>query len=73
MAKKFAALQQIDNDHKITMDSDSEFLYHLQNSLLLALMELGRLNAIQYRHAVERLKKQRRDRATTLLEKGEHI
>jgi len=63
MNRKYAELQRIDNNHKITNDSDYEFLYHLQNSLLLALKEQGRLNEIQYRHAEERLKQQRRSRS----------
>lgn len=73
MAKKFAELQRIDNDHKITKDTDDEFLYHLQNGLLLALKEQGRLNAMQYRYAEERLKQQRRDRAKKMMEKREGV
>lgn len=72
MARKFAKLQRIDNDHKITKDMDYEFLYHLQNGLLLALKEQGRLNEMQYRTAEERLKQQRRDRARKRMqERGE--
>lgn len=72
MARRFAKLQRIDNDHKITKNTDYEFLYHFQNGLLLALKEKGRLNELQYRRAGERLKQQRRDRARKLLqEKGE--
>lgn len=72
MARKFAKLQRIDNDHKITKDTDYEFLYHLQNGLLLALKEQGRLNEMQYRTAEERLKQQRRDRARKRMqERGE--
>ena len=69
MAKKFAKLQRIDNDHKITKDTDYEFLYNLQDGLLLALKEQGRLSEMQYRNAKERLKIQRRDRARKLMQK----
>lgn len=71
MPKKYAKLQHIENNHKITKDTDYEFLYSLQNGLLLALKEQGRLNTMQYRHAEERLKQQRRDRAKKLQKKGE--
>ena len=58
--RKFAQLQRIDNDHKITEEADSAFLHALQNSLLLALKEQGRLNEMQYRDAAERLNAQQR-------------
>lgn len=71
MEKKFAQLQRIEHDRKITKDTDYQFLYHLQNALLLALKEQGRLSQMQYRYAEERLQAQRRDRARKLMEKGE--
>lgn len=71
-ARQFAELQQIDNNEAITKDTHYDFLYHLQSALLLALREQGRLNAMQYRHAEEKLKQQRRDRAKIILEKGEN-
>lgn len=43
------------------MDTDSSFLYHLQLGVLLALKERGTLNAMQYRHAEEKLKRQRQE------------
>ena len=70
MAKQFAVLQCIDNNEGITQENHYEFLYHLQNTLLLALREQGRLNTMQHRHAEEKLKKQRRDRAQNILKKG---
>lgn len=73
MAKHFAKLQRIENDRRITKETDYEFLYQLQNALLLALKEQGRLSQMQYRHAEERLQAQRRDRARKLMEKGEHL
>lgn len=63
MARKFAALQQIEHDRKITKETDDQFLYQLQKALLLALKEQGRLSAMQYRHAEEGLKRQLRERA----------
>ena len=63
MAKKFAELQRINNDRKITTETDYEFLYQLQSALLLALREQGRLSPMQHRQAQEKLKQQRRDRA----------
>lgn len=44
MRKKYAKLQQISNDRKITRDTDYEFMYHLEHALLLALQESGTLN-----------------------------
>lgn len=70
MAKRLAQLQRIENDRPITKEADYEFLYTLQNALLLALKEQGRLTQMQYRHAEERLQAQRRERAKKLMEKG---
>lgn len=63
MERKFAKLQRIDHDRKLTKETDAPFLYQLQNALLLALKEQGRLSAMQYRYAEEGLKRQRRERA----------
>ena len=70
MAKKFAELQRIESDRKITKETDYEFLYQLQYALLLALRERGTLNAAQFRLAEERLLEQKRSRARVLMEKG---
>lgn len=51
-------LQSIENDRRITRDSDSEFLYEFQKAILLALVEAGRLTEIQYRYAEEKLRRQ---------------
>ena len=59
--KQYAALQRIENDHKITRETDREFLYDLENALLLALLEDGTLTQMQYRQASEKLKRQRRE------------
>ena len=71
MAGRFAELRCIDNNEAITQETHYEFLYHLQRAMLLALRERGRLNAMQYRHAEEKLKQQRRNRAKEILKKGE--
>lgn len=69
--KQFAVLCQIKNDYRITKDTEAEFLYHLQNGLLLTLKEQGRLNAMQYRYAEEKLRSQHRDRVKKIMKKGE--
>ena len=71
MVRRFAVLRHIDGNEAITKDTNYEFLYHLQSAVLLALREQGRLNAMQYRHSLEKLKQQRRDRAKNILERGE--
>ena len=71
MKRQFANLQHIDNNEAITIETNYEFLYHLQSAMLLALREQGRLDVMQHRHAEEKLKQQRRNRAKKILEKGE--
>ena len=56
-----AVLRSVENDRRITEEQDAEFLYLLQNAILLALKEAGRLNEMQYRYAEEKLKTQRRE------------
>ena len=68
MARKFAKLQRIDNNRVITEKTDDAFLYGLQKALLLALREQGRLNALQYLHGEEALKRQRLERTGALRE-----
>ena len=51
-------LKAIENDHKITRKTDSEFLYEFQKAVLLALLEDGTLTEMQYRYAEEKLRKQ---------------
>ena len=65
-------LQRIDNNEVITEETHYAFLYHLQSAMLLALHEQGMLNTMQYRHAKENLKQQRRNRAKSILKKEEH-
>jgi hypothetical protein len=68
MEKQFARLTHIEHNQPITQDADYEFLHHLQQALLTALREQGRLSPIMYRHATEKLDQQRRERARRLLD-----
>ncbi len=63
MKMRFAQLQRIDYNEKITEETHGEFLHHLQGALLLALREQGRLDAAEYRSASEGLKRQRQEQA----------
>lgn len=51
-------LKAIENDHRLTKKTDSEFLYEFQKAVLLALLEDGTLTEMQYRYAEEKLRKQ---------------
>ena len=51
-------LERIENDHKITRETDGKFLYEYQKAVLLALVELNRLTEMQYRYADEKLRQQ---------------
>ena len=53
-----STLKAIENDHRITRKTDSEFLYEFQKAVLLALLEDGTLTEMQYRYAEEKLRKQ---------------
>lgn len=55
-----AVLQTIENDREIGWDLDREFLFAYQKAMLLALMELGTLDEMKYRHAEAVLKEQLR-------------
>lgn len=63
MARKFARLDRIEHNEPVTQENHYEFLYQLQQALLLALREQGRLSPMQLHHAEETLREQRRDRA----------
>ena len=58
MAKKYAVLQKIRNDRRITGETDAAFLHQLQLALLLALREQGSISSIQYSQAEEKLNRQ---------------
>ena len=64
--KQFCTLYQIEYNECITYEKHFDFLYHIQLSLLLAIKELGSLDSMQYRHAEEKLKQQRQDRAKAI-------
>ena len=51
-------LQSIENDHRITRKTDSEFLHAFQKAVLLALLEDGTLTEMQYRYAEQKLRGQ---------------
>ena len=55
-------LERIEDDRRITRETDGEFLYEYQKALLLALVESGRLTEQQYRYAEEKLRMQRYNR-----------
>lgn len=60
--KTWAKLEYIENDHRITQDTDSAFLHTLQSALLLALKERGRLSEMQFRSGEKLLLAQQRTR-----------
>ena len=51
-------LKAIENDHRLTKKTDSEFLYEFQKAVLLALLEDRTLTEMQYRYAEEQLRRQ---------------
>ena len=53
-----STLKAIENDHRITRKTDSEFLYEFQKAVLLALLEDGTLTEMQYRYAEQKLRGQ---------------
>ncbi len=61
MTKYYASLKHIDNNRKITRETDYAFWHQLQTGLLLALKEKGYLNEMQYNQAQEKLNKQYRE------------
>ena len=57
MKKTIHTLQKIDHAHRITMKTDREFLFLVENGLLLVLRDNEIINQTQYRYAAERLSK----------------
>lgn len=53
-----ARLLDIENDREITKETDSQFLFEYQRSVLLTLKDKGVLNEMQYQYAEEKLKRQ---------------
>ena len=65
---KFAQLQRIEHNEKITRDSHYDVWYNLELGLLLGLREQETINVMQYHLAMEGLKQQRADRTHKLKE-----
>lgn len=61
MMREAARLIQIRNKKAVTKDTDPEFFFSFQRSLLLALKEQDILDETQYRYAEEKLQDQRRE------------
>ena len=61
MHRRFAELQEIKQDIPVTVEADSSFFYHVLYALLADLQESGYLQIMQYRKAVEILKKQHKE------------
>ena len=53
-----ARLLRIEHDHKITKETDSQFLFEYQRAILLSLKADGLLDETQYHYAEERLRRQ---------------
>lgn len=66
-----ARLVGIEHDHRITKETDSQFLFELQRAILLSLKEGGALDEAQYRYAEEKLKAQMRNNERRSKEKQE--
>ena len=67
--KQFAKLYRIEPNESITPEMHYDFFYQIQLSLLLALKEMGSLDMMQYRHAEEKLKQYRQERAKAIRKK----
>ena len=50
-----AGLIRIENDHRVTKETDNQFLFEYQRAVLLALKAKVVLNEMQYRYAEEKL------------------
>lgn len=61
MYRCFAELQEVKQDIPVTVETVSSFFYHVQHALLADLQESGYLQTIQYRKAVEILKRQHKE------------
>ena len=55
-----ARLVGIEQNRKITKETDSQFLFEYQRAILLSLKEGGALDEAQYRYAEEKLRNQLR-------------
>lgn len=55
MDNKVARLVEIENQVEINMDSQAEFLFQYQKSVLLALSEQGIIDEIQCQQCIDKL------------------
>ena len=55
-----ARLLEIEHDHKLTKETDSQFLFEYQRAILLSLKGSGVLDEVQYGYGSEKLKSQLR-------------
>ncbi len=55
-----ARLVRVEHDHRITKETDGQFLFEYQRAILLSLKDSGALDEAQYRYAEEKLKAQLR-------------
>ena len=62
-------LLRIEHNRSITEELDYNFIFQLENFLLLALREQEILTTMQHRRAEEKLQKIRRERAKKLSQK----
>ena len=67
--KQFGKLYRIEPNECITPEMHYDFFYQIQLSLLLALKEMGSLDMMQYRHAEEKMKQYRQERAKVIRKK----
>lgn len=58
MAGPYATFQNREYQENITQKTHPEFLFHLQQALLMALQEQGTLSITEYRRAEEKLSRQ---------------
>lgn len=68
-----ARMVGIKHDHRITKETDGQFLFEYQRAILLSLKDSGALDEAQYRYAEGKLKDQLRARIReqNRVEKGE--
>lgn len=58
--EEWARLVRVEHDHRITKETDGQFLFEYQRAILLSLKDSGALDEAQYRYAEEKLKAQLR-------------
>lgn len=61
---------RVKDNRAINRQTDSEFFFECQRGVLLSLKEIGTLTEMQFKHAEEILKEQRRAAIRTLVEQG---